>query len=295
MIENERQYSLFAQVLRQHRSIKYRSARAFLSTSNLDLSYPQYSRYESGDQLPTLPQAMAIFKLLGVALQEWLLLWCQAQVEGKENRDAIEALKVGQKASSSNVTSDRQPVSNIDRALVFNRAHLQLFQSDLRYRDIFTYVNACAPIPVGLNEVTRALGISREEADLMCRKLGESGVILYEEGELKVGKQLFYFPDDEDFFQLRNSNVIHNVQSVLSRVSFPDLRTRRAFRTVATRELSKDQAAEVTWALERLAHQMLGMPEVEDASDIYSMSLVFGPRFGKMPALPRSEPRARLS
>ncbi len=53
-------YQSWGGFLKSMREKRFRSAREFCSQVPMGIHYPQYSRYESGAQLPSLEQALAL-------------------------------------------------------------------------------------------------------------------------------------------------------------------------------------------------------------------------------------------
>ncbi|MGZ6371549.1 MAG: helix-turn-helix domain-containing protein, partial [Bdellovibrionota bacterium] len=85
-------YRLWAKFLKTHRELHFRSAREFCAKLPVGISYPQYSRYESGDQLPPLEQALGLARLLKIPTAETLLEWSRAQVEDPQSRLELDQL-----------------------------------------------------------------------------------------------------------------------------------------------------------------------------------------------------------
>src|ERR1700747_1458189 len=124
-------YSEFAAFLREKRGLKYRSARDFCTRVKIEVSYPQYSRYEAGEQLPSLPQALVIGEALGLAPVETTLEWNLAQVEDAELaspiRELLEAVRTGS-LNGQMPALPRVPAKvQLDDVIVFNRSHRDLF------------------------------------------------------------------------------------------------------------------------------------------------------------------------
>src|SRR5688572_15946384 len=80
------------QFLKKRSMERYRSARDFCTKAEGGISYPQYSRYEAGDQLPNLDQAIRIFQLLQIPLVRGLIEWCRAQVSIPEGQQQLDEL-----------------------------------------------------------------------------------------------------------------------------------------------------------------------------------------------------------
>ena len=75
-------YSCWGEFLKSKRRMRFRSARDFCAQKQIGISYPQYSRYEAGHQLPPLLQAMEMFRHLDITPAEGMLEWCRAQLNG---------------------------------------------------------------------------------------------------------------------------------------------------------------------------------------------------------------------
>src|SRR4051794_28765029 len=108
MISDRHRYRSFGQFIKAKREQGFRSARDFCSKVAVGISYPQYSRYEAGDQLPGLEQALALGKLLGVPTVELLLEWSQAQVQEASARQEVDALLKQVRAQSEVPAASRR-------------------------------------------------------------------------------------------------------------------------------------------------------------------------------------------
>lgn len=290
----KRRYEAWGEFLKQNREGRYRSAREFCTRAQVGISYPQYSRYEAGEQLPNLEQALLLCRLLEVPATVGLLQWSLSQVEEANARGELEELlkKVvhPREAGAMPVAAEPKvkaaeapPVSqsavSLDDVIVFNRSHLKVFRSDPRYRDIFTFINACAPEWVASEEIALALEIPLEELERMLDCLSDLGVVLLAGGKARASKRNFYFPDDPDFFELRNLNLIHNATRILSGLSHDELQAKKAYRGLITRELTEEQVERVAAKLDQVIGEVVALPESADAQKIYSVCVLLGKRF----------------
>jgi hypothetical protein len=158
---------------------------------------------------------------------------------------------------------------------------LSLFSSDPLYRDVFTYINSFTPEWITAGEISRALDVPHKKMNEMLDRLSDLGVVLLAGGKCRVSKRNFYFPDDTDFFELRNQNIIHNMSSILKRLNHRDLVARQAFRGLVTRELTSEQLGFIINKIEELINGMVGMPEIECPERIYSFCVLIGERFAR--------------
>lgn len=289
-----KRFRSWGEYLKQMRSRRFRSAREFCVSTGIRVSYPQYSRYESGEQLPGINQAIEILNLLEVPLLDGLLEWNRAQISDsraqKEIEESLSQLRgrasgagPGAVAVKMSTTSKPAQKLSLDDVIVFNRSHLELFRSNPYYRDLFTYINSFAPRDVPPEEIGQAFGIEQKAVSKMLDKLCELGVIVSVDGAggvtYRATKSNFYFPDDEDFFELRNGNLKHNVDLILERLSFDDLSDRRGVRGLVTRELTPSQLAELVSRAEDLLRETVDMPETDAPEGIYSVCILMGERF----------------
>ncbi len=172
--------------------------------------------------------------------------------------------------------------SVFDHLMVFNRSHIKLFESDARYRDIFTFVNVYTPEEwISLEEVSKSLGISAEELDPMVETMNDHGLILLAGGRCRSPKVMYYFPDDEDFFELRNQNFRYNSEAILGRATFHEIHERSAYRNVLTRRFTKSQVQHLVGRLDEILREMANMPEEPNTVNdpVYSVCLLAGERF----------------
>jgi transcriptional regulator with XRE-family HTH domain len=286
-------YQSWGNFLKLRREKRFRSAREFCAQVPVGISYPQYSRYESGDQLPSLDQALSLCATLGVPPLEALLEWNQAQLSMQDllTRAGVAKLLDEIRGQSHGPASTLPGWSSktaertvpLDDVIVFNRSHLRVFLSDPSYRDIFTYINSFAPDWITHEEIAQALDLSTERAQLMLEQLSELGVVMLKDGACRATKRNFYFPDDEDFFALRNLNLEHNAASILGRLRHEDLTTRKAYRGLVTRELTDEQVGLLLEGVEQLIGQVVAMPETDRPRTIYSLCVLFGERFSRQP------------
>jgi transcriptional regulator with XRE-family HTH domain len=290
-------YPGFASFLRTHREINYRSARDFCSRVNTGISYPQYSRYEAGDQLPSLPQALSICGFLEIPPLETLLEWNRAQLVEASDQPGVRKTLSEIDALISRIRSGKaltmaEPEPEIapkmavsafkvplDKVVVFNRSHRDVFLKHPAYRDIFTYINAFHPERISGGELARALKLSPGEVEAMLDDLEKLGVVLKKDGMYSAAKRNFYFPDDLDFFELRNENLRHNFDQLMGRLTFDELSEKKAFRGVITREFTREQYLWVIDQAEKLLAQSVGLPEDTGGNAIYSVLTVVGERF----------------
>ena len=300
-------YADLGHFIRENRKIRFRSAREFCQKTPLGISYPQYSRYEAGEQLPSVDQALNLFKLLNISIFDGLLKWTQAQVQDPEithELKSMETLLQSLKNKSSDVSSSMQVKSAsfsttvdrvpLDDVVVFNRSHLKIFDSDPVYRDIFTYVNSFSPDWVPAEEVSQALEVPLKKLEKMLEKLRDLGVLVFNAGKCKATKRNYYYPDDDDFFALRNSNYKHNSQAILGKLTREDLSTKRAFRGLLTRELTLQQVQAIVQHLEEFLGNIIALPETPSPEAIYSVCVLLGKRFSR-PKQIRSPVTAELS
>src|SRR5687767_453634 len=148
---SKRKYPSWGDFLKTQRSRRYRSAREFCSKVDVGISYPQYSRYEAGEQLPNLDQALRLCRLLGITPLEGTLEWCLAQIGEAETAaefskflgqirpgaSAPAAPAAGPEAIlKSDGQADKSSVplfgrdSELNDVFTFNRVHKKLFESD---------------------------------------------------------------------------------------------------------------------------------------------------------------------
>lgn len=294
-------YPTWGEFLKRNRELHFRSARRFCTEVRLEISYPQYSRYEAGEQLPSLPQALQLCQFLKIPALEGILEWGRAQIPpGDPAQGEVDQLlkqlrspRAGSLpeepkdlAASVHGDSERARIFattsiSFDDVIVFNRSHLNLFVSDASYRDIFTYINAFAPDWIPSSEIGHALDIKMNRLDGMLQKLHDLGVIILQDGKCKASKRAFYFPDDTDFFELRNLNLRHNASSILNKLTHDDVKNRKAYRNLVTRELSASQVRLVMTKLDEVLSHIVSQPETHDAEEIYSLCVLFGKRFSR--------------
>lgn len=197
-LKSQVKYPGFASYLRTHRERSYRSARDFCVRVKIGISYPQYSRYEAGDQLPPLLQAVTIFGQLEVSPLEALLEWNKAQLSEVSNQQGaqsvvkktlkeIEALLTQVRSGKSLETEAPVEIQRagvnafdvpLDKVVVFNRSHRDVFMKHPAYRDIFTYINAFHPRKVSPEELARALKLDLNLIREMLENLEKLGVVL---------------------------------------------------------------------------------------------------------------------
>ena len=310
-----REWGLF---LKDRREARYRSAREFCARVDLGISYPQNSRYETGAQLPSLQQAVRIAGELGVPMLECVLEWSRAQVRDARTRAELESLVASRReeravkspvgssspnpskggaAGSGNfsgtLSEDEDLPSFQDSVVVFSQPHLRLFSSDPIYRDLFTYLHIfCADQMRTASQIAIDLGLRTEVAVQMLEKLADLGVIvaMSEEVQNAAGftearqygptSRAYYFPDDANFFALRNMNLQYNIKSILEKVRFEDISRRRAYRGLLTRGFSPQQVKWIHEKLEALLDEVLKLPpQPTEPTLAYSLCLLFGERF----------------
>jgi transcriptional regulator with XRE-family HTH domain len=282
-------YAQWGNFIRQHRKQRFRSAREFCQKVVVGISYPQYSRYEAGEQLPSIEQAINLFKLLGIPFWDGFMEWSEAQVADPQVLHELQDMRIklqdlqkttsGQNIALSAKATTMGDNVPLDEVVVFNRSHLKIFNSDPVYRDIFTYVNAFSPEWVNENQISDALAIPVKKLEKMLEKLRDLGVLLGGAGKFKAAKKNYYYPDDDDFFVLRNSNFDHNTQSILDDLTRDDLAKKKAFRGLLTRELTAQQVQTIIQHLEEFLSNVVAMPETDSPEAIYSLCVLLGKRF----------------
>lgn len=304
-------YAQFGLFLKKIRQEKYRSAREFSARNDLGISYPQYSRYEAGEQLPSLDQAVKIFELLGLPALQGTMEWCRAQVSDEKVGETLASLAQSAASGQALSPAPRRQIRDalgFGNTLVFNRAQLQLFASDPLFRDIFTYVNAyvrsgtgaeASPGLVSAEEMSRAFDVSVERIVRMAGDLIQLGVLTEVQGGYRPAEQAFFFPNDADFFELRNKNIRHNVDKIMSGMTYDQISTGQAYRGLITRELSEAQVQEVIAELDSIIARVGQMKQAESPDQVYSLALVLGERFRRgtkpQPEATQPEKGPRLS
>lgn len=296
----KRKYPLWGEFLKARREAKYRSAREFCAKVPIGISYPQYSRYEAGEQLPSLEHALELCKHLEVQVVEGILEWNRAQLpleseavskldqllSGVRTGGPLTALETAGRPIAPPSSTPASPAVRLDEVIVFNRSHLRMFGSDPAYRDIFTYINSYAPDWISSDEISRAMDIPSRKLSGMLDDLCEHGVIVMEGENCRASKRVFYFPDDADFFPMRNLNLVHNVSNIMRRLSFEDLNDRKAYRGLISRELTPAQLDLLISRLDGLLHDVVESPENGEPQKIYSLCVVLGERFDRAKVLP---------
>jgi hypothetical protein len=221
---------------------------------------------------------------------ETLLEWNLAQLTSEDSIARSGVLKLledfrgkvpGESSASGWPTKAVERSVPLDDLIVFNRSHLKVFASDPAYRDVFTYINSFGPNWITAAEIAQALDLSLERVIEMVEKLSDLGVTLVSPEGCRSAKRNFYFPDDEDFFGLRNANFEHNSRSILKNLKHADLLNRNAFRGLVTRELTEDQMGLMLKCLEQLTSQIISMPETGEPRTIYSLCVLLGERFSR--------------
>jgi transcriptional regulator with XRE-family HTH domain/DNA-binding MarR family transcriptional regulator len=292
-------YPSWGNFLKSRRETRFKSARELCRLMSVGISYPQYSRYEAGDQLPSLEQALSIGEILGVPPIETTIEWTVAQLPASQELTQGELTRMldgrrggGAKPATAPQSSHEKRLGQglaLDDVIVFNRSHLKVFGSDPAYRDVFTYVNSFGPDWIESEEIARALGLDSARVAALIEQLSELGVIHASEGKCRSTKRVLYYPDDEDFFTLRNFNFRHNAERILESLSHRDVASRKAYRGLVTRELTAEQAARLMASLEQVLSQAVAMPETPEARSVYSLCVLFGERFAKAEAAMAAE------
>lgn len=290
----ERKYPSWGNFLKNQRLKKYRSAREFCSRQPVGISYPQYSRYEAGDQLPNLDQAMKLCRFLEIPTLEGLLEWNRAQVSEPEALDEtnryLEDFRSNRLQEALEAKNPVEPqasgfplrLSQLNEVMVFNRSHLKLFKADPAFRDFFTYVVSCHPLSVHVETISKALGLEPNRVEQMGEDLVDMGVLVKDSaGAYLSVKKGYYFPDDQDFFELRNDNLRYNSNAILESVTPEALNDRKAYRGLVTRELDEQQLEQVISTIEGMVRKMATLPESPKAEKVFSLCILLGERFSR--------------
>jgi hypothetical protein len=299
-----KKYQSWGDFLKTRRERKYRSAREFCVKADLSISYPQYSRYEAGEQLPPVEQVVDLCQKLDVQLIEALMEWNLAQLQDRDGRASLTSIldqvrggssvPVATQAAAPSASGPALPRTvSLDDVVVFNRSHLKLFLADPLYRDIFTFVNSFAPEWIPAEDISASLLIPMEKLEPMLEGLNETGILLMAGGRCRAPKSNFYFPDDPDFFPLRNANFEQNVNGILERMKLEDIKEKRAYRGLLTRELTDDQAQKVIAKLEEFLAEVVGLPETDKPEKVYSLCLMVGERYRRVRTQAGAQPGLR--
>ncbi|MBI3534994.1 MAG: helix-turn-helix transcriptional regulator [Deltaproteobacteria bacterium] len=292
-------YDSWGTFLRINREKLYRSARDFCNKINLGISYPQYSRYEAGEQLPNLNQALFLCQNLDIQYLEGFFQWSLSQISDAKMKEDISKqlvqLQSNNNEKSNGLDTDSALSSDslysttilktkkesflMDNVFVFNRSHRELFEVDPYYRDIFTYVNSFGPDLISINEVAMAHGLPIERTKKMLDDLVKLGVMERKDSQYKALKRVLYFPDDEDFFMLRNKTFLHNVHAIFNKIKYQDLAARQGYRTVVTRKLDLDQIGKLFSLIDELILRAADFPETKNEEKMFSLCVLLGERF----------------
>lgn len=289
-MNRNRKYQAWGEFLKERRSQRFRSARDFYLKINLGISYPQYSRYEQGEQLPQLDHALTLCEILGIPLQEGFLKWCESQAGGSSLFARVKKELFSSKEEGSSVAegvskelSSKTPTQNskfsLDEVLVLNRAHVDLFNSTARSRDVFTFIASLYPSWVEFEEISQRLRIPTSEVRKIVKSLCDQGLLLGEGKRVRAAKSKFYFPNDEDFFDLRNRNVLENVDTIMRNLTHQDVREKRACRRVVTRKLTPVQIQDVFQQIENFIEEVVDLPDADYSDTVYSLCMILGERF----------------
>jgi len=197
-------------------------------------------------------------------------------------RDPGAGLSAPAKPAAGGEVSRTTGVS-LDDVIVLNRSHLRLLCSkEPAYRDIFTYVYVYAPDWITPEEVAVAFEIPIESVRGFFKELVELGVLMEQDGLVRPSKTNCYFPDDADFYELRNLNFTHNVNQIMKRLTFEDLKAGAAYRNLITRELSPRQIRSVIEGIEGLFRNVVGLAERPEPGAVHSLCVVLGERFARV-------------
>ena len=301
-----RKYPQWGQFLKSHRSERYRSAREFCSREEVGISYPQYSRYEAGDQLPNLDQAIRLCRLLNIPLLTGILHWAQAQTSDPEAvnqvgqflsqmEDGSLGFQVPEDSEAVTAAAPSATTLPLDDVFVFNRSHLSLFRQEPFYRDLFSLINTYGGEWVSVEELANTTSKPASEIDALLHQLYEHGVLSMQQDQnqlkVRVSKRNFYYPDDEEFFELRNQNLAHNINIIMDQLRFEDVKKGKAYRSVLTVQLSEKRRQELIESLDDLIERTLHMQERRPGNRLHSLCVLLGERFPN--ALNEEEARAQ--
>ncbi|MBY0470280.1 helix-turn-helix domain-containing protein [bacterium] len=289
-----RKYPEWGTYLKRKREAKYRSAREFCTKVRLGISYPQYSRYEAGDQLPSLEQALEIFRILGIPVLEGILEWSRCQIQDSVSKEEIEKCLERVRLGDSPVASTAKKPStaekpagpgklslSLDDVIIFNHTHLEAFKAHPLLRDIFVYVNSYAPEWITPEELANALEVTTSEVNMQAAVLQDMGVVVKKNGVYRASKNFFYFPDDKDFFEVRNLNFLRTAEYLMKKLTPEDLTIKQSFRGVVSRELSSQQMEKVVNRLNDILSEVVEFPENPVMGKIYSVCLLAGEHFSR--------------
>ncbi|MEK7692119.1 MAG: hypothetical protein AAB425_13980, partial [Bdellovibrionota bacterium] len=179
------------------------------------------------------------------------------------------------------VRTAKDVYASLDHVLVLNRKHRDILASDPNFRDVLTYIQSFKPELVSLGRVATEIGLSLLRVREMCAKLAENHLLEVIGDEARGVKQALYFPEDEDFFLLKNQSFTHNVSKILGQLSVEDLRNKRATRMLLTAALSEDDFKEVQRSLEGVVESVLSRkrPGATTDAPVYSVCVLAGRRF----------------
>jgi hypothetical protein len=170
-------YQSWGVFLKTRREKHFRSAREFCTRSALGISYPQYSRYEAGDQIPSLAQALALGERLQVPIADTVIEWCRAQLPSHEKlaQEIMGQLLV--LACSAGLSSAEKPTHEANGGRFRALCH--------HYRGVFNFVHSFGSSGVPMAEVPGACGLEMERTEQMLGHLAELGVIHVEHGHCR--------------------------------------------------------------------------------------------------------------
>ena len=233
--------------------------------SKSGVSYPQYSRYEAGEQLPkpSLRRFPSVRRWESRSLRRpWNGIWPRWREPRVRPRVKLRHFwgRFGPTALRLRARS-RFPFRSMRSS--FSIAAIAIFFSRIRRIAIFSptsthFMRLRKSPPKKFQRPSRFL---RRNSIGMLENLIELGVIHKHGKRFAAAKSNFYFPDDTDFFELRQQNVRHNLEKVLDQITYSDLQEKRALRGLLTRELTPSQLGWVMGQIEGLLGRIVELPE----------------------------------
>lgn len=182
----------FADLVRNTRTAKFKSARQFFTQCKLPCTYFYYGSVERGIAVPSVDLAIAILKALKIDQRQGLLAWARSQMPDAETKSVFADL-----SANDGDKPDSMPASD---TLVINRGQATFLTENPLAMEILTYITCRDESePVSKTELAQQFKLPRPRIDKLLKQLYEQSLIEKDDQDRYFAQEWVLVPFIKDF------------------------------------------------------------------------------------------------
>jgi len=271
---NTRKKLALAEIIRESRQSKYKTAKDFWSDNQdaLGASYTHYAAVETGTKLPDIELAISIAKILKLDLRLICHVWAKDQMPDAETKAFFEPIPGFEVQGVPSTLK-----MNLDEFFVFTEAHLPVFEKHPQAWGMLTFILAFSDVnPPTEKQLSELFELSSKQVKEIVEFFRNEGIVFSNNGKLITKRRYFHLPNTPDFKKVRDRNFLSISQDLIKKITTNDLKEKEAFRTTYLRRITRVQAQEISRHIDDLVGHFGNLPDA--GSEFYGLTIAFGSR-----------------